>query len=180
MRGNINPFSSSEFVLLGLIFEKPTHGYDLHHVINDPEGIGIIWRVKMSNLYAYLDKLEKKGNIKGTMQPGESHPTRMEYQITETGRVAFESWLSTIVLHPRDFRQEFMIRYYFWLIYQPKNIRQYCDQQLVECNTWLENTKVQEQQVSNQKHFKNSILHFRVIQISSLIQWLEWQISQPL
>jgi len=86
MRGNINPFTSSEFALLGFLYDKPTHGYDLHKSITDPDGIGLIWNVKMSNLYAYLDKLDKKGFIHGTMQPGDAHPTRMEYQITEEGK----------------------------------------------------------------------------------------------
>ena len=117
MRGNINPFTSSEFALLGFLYEKPTHGYDLHKLITDPDGIGLIWNVKMSNLYAYLDKLDKKGYIHGTMQPGDAHPTRMEYQITNEGKTAFETWLDSIVQHPRDFRQEFMLRYFFLLKY---------------------------------------------------------------
>ncbi|PKN97723.1 MAG: hypothetical protein CVU42_14915 [Chloroflexi bacterium HGW-Chloroflexi-4] len=178
MRGNINPFTSSEFALLGFLYEKPTHGYDLHKLITDPDGIGLIWNVKMSNLYAYLDKLDKKGFIHGTMQPGDAHPTRMEYQITAEGKSAFEEWLKSIVLHPRDFRQEFMLRYFFLLKYQPDNINSLCNKQHQECTKWLGNTTLQSSHVPIEEKFRNSIFQFRVTQIGAIIQWLEWIKSQ--
>ncbi|MDO9121832.1 MAG: PadR family transcriptional regulator [Anaerolineaceae bacterium] len=172
MRGKINPFSSSEFALLGFLYEKPTHGYDLHKLITDPDGIGLIWNVKMSNLYAYLDKLDKKGYIHGTMQTGDAHPTRMEYQITEKGKNAFESWLPTVVQHPRDFRQEFMLRYYFHLKYQPEKANALIIQQHQECSLWLENTVILFDKVAEEDQFKKSVIHFRLAQIQSMIKWL--------
>jgi len=172
MRGNINPFTSSEFALLGFLYDKPTHGYDLHKSITDPDGIGLIWNVKMSNLYAYLDKLDKKGFIHGTMQPGDAHPTRMEYQITDEGKKAFEDWLSTIVIHPRDFRQEFMLRYYFHLKYQPDKVNDLINQQKIECNLWLVNTMTLIENVIETDQFKKSVIQFRIFQIQSMINWL--------
>lgn len=172
MRGNINPFTSSEFALLGFLYEKPTHGYDLHRLITDPDGIGLIWNVKMSNLYAYLDKLDKKGFINGTMQPGDAHPTRMEYQITENGKKAFVNWLNSIVQHPRDFRQEFMLRYFFLLKYQPENVIHLFTRQYDECSTWLANTIELLNKVSEENQFKKSVIQFRIVQIQSMINWL--------
>ncbi len=173
MRGNINPFTSSEFALLGFLYEKPTHGYDLHKLVTDPNGIGLIWNVKMSNLYAYLDKLDKKGYIHGTMQPGDSHPTRMEYQITEKGRNAFEAWLPSVVQHPRDFRQEFMLRYFFLLKYQPENINTLINKQHEECSVWLANTLSLFEKVNEEDQFKKSVIQFRIVQIQSMINWLD-------
>ncbi|MBA4383843.1 MAG: hypothetical protein C0410_03845 [Anaerolinea sp.] len=172
MRGNINPFTSSEFALLGFLYEKPTHGYDLHKLITDPDGIGLIWNVKMSNLYAYLDKLDKKGYIHGTMQPGDAHPTRMEYQITNEGKTAFEIWLDSIVQHPRDFRQEFMLRYFFLLKYQPQKVMTLCKRQHDECSTWLSNTLAELIKVNEENHFKKSVVQFRINNIQSIINWL--------
>lgn len=172
MRGNINPFTSSEFALLGFLFDKPTHGYDLHKLITDPDGIGLIWSVKMSNLYAYLDKLDRKGYIHGTMQPGEAHPTRMEYSITEEGNTAFKEWLSSIVKHPRDFRQEFMLRYFFHLKYHPTDIIELIKRQQNECSMWLDNTMVLFEKVKEEDQFKKSVIQFRVAQIQSMINWL--------
>lgn len=172
MRGNINPFTSSEFALLGFLFDKPTHGYDLHKLITNPDGIGLIWNVKMSNLYAYLDKLDKKGYIHGTMQPGDTHPTRMEFQITDAGKQAFETWLDSIIQHPRDFRQEFMLRYFFLLKYQPEKVMTLCKRQHDECSSWLTNTKVELERVNVENQFKKSVIQFRIAQIQSIINWL--------
>jgi len=172
MRGNINPFTSSEFALLGFLYEKPTHGYDLHKLITDPDGIGLIWNVKMSNLYAYLDKLDKKGYIHGTMQPGDAHPTRMEFQITNEGKKAFETWLDSIVQHPRDFRQEFMLRYYFLLNYRPEKVMTLCKRQHDECSIWLANTMAEIDKVNSMNQFKISVIQFRIVQIQSMVNWL--------
>jgi PadR family transcriptional regulator, regulatory protein AphA len=172
MRGKINPFTSSEFALLGFLYEKPTHGYDLHKLITDPDGIGLIWNVKMSNLYAYLDKLDKKGYIHGTMQPGDAHPTRMEYQITNEGKNVFETWLDSIIQHPRDFRQEFMLRYFFLLKYRPEKVMNLCKRQYDECNIWLANTMAELDKINTESQFKISVIQFRIVQIQSMINWL--------
>jgi PadR family transcriptional regulator, regulatory protein AphA len=173
MRGKLNPFRSSEYVLLGLLFEKPTHGYELHKLVADPEGIGLVWLVKMSNLYAQLDKLEAKGYITGIIQPGDAHPNRTEYHITSDGKTAFEVWLNTMVKHPRDFRQEFMARYYYVIKFFPSKVVQLCQNQLQECNAWLSNIQTSEQQAKNGPFFKRSVIEFRRMQIQAIIHWLE-------
>lgn len=174
MRGKINPFTSSEFALLGVLYQTPTHGYDLHRMIIDPEGIGLIWQLKMSNLYAYLDKLEKKGFITGVIHPGETHPTRTEYQITPTGRTAFEEWATSPVIHPRDFRQEFMARYHFLLKYFPEKVNTYLEKQLAECQSWVEKSQQNFDNKEGLTDFSRSVLKFRVIQTEAILQWLSW------
>lgn len=172
MRGKTNPFTSSEYILLGLIYEKPTHGYDLHKQITDPEGIGTIWKVKISNLYAQLDKLVEKKFITGIVQPGDIHPNRMEYHISKEGKKAFEEWLETTVKHPRDFRHEFMARYYFILKYAPQKAAVLCGRQLEECQQWLANTVTAKQKSSPANAFKESVIDFRIAQIQSMVNWL--------
>ncbi|MCX6056075.1 MAG: PadR family transcriptional regulator [Chloroflexi bacterium] len=178
MRGKTNPFPSSEFALLGLLFERPTHGYDLHRLVNDPQGIGMIWGVKMSNLYAQLDKLEKKGFITGIIRPPDSRPAKTEYHITDEGKNIFVEWLKTIVKHPRDFRQEFMLRYFFILKFEPHKAKDFCAMQHQESSTWFANTVQSNQQWVTESGFKKSILEFRVSQIRSMVDWLEWLQAQ--
>lgn len=173
MRGKPNPFLSSEYALLGLIYEKPTHGYDLYKVISDPENIGMIWRVKLSNLYAQLTKLEQKGFISGIEHPGEIHPSRTEYQITSAGKIAFETWVTTTVKHPRDFRQEFMVRYFFMQKFFPQKSNALCQNQLIECKTWLSNTLNLDQKTKEENAFTSSVIKFRIAQIQAIISWLE-------
>lgn len=174
MRGNTNPFPSSEFALLGLLYEKPTHGYDLHKLITDSDGIGLIWGVKMSNLYAQLDKLETKQLISGVLQPGESRPARKQYHITPEGKKLFETWLTTEVKHPREFRHEFMLHYYFLMRLLPGKVSDFCEKQQNECIRWLENTLTASQNVEENGQFKKVVMQFRVAQIQSMVNWLVW------
>jgi PadR family transcriptional regulator, regulatory protein AphA len=180
MRGKPNPFASSEFVVLGLLYEKPTHGYDLHKQITDPDNIGMIWHINMSNLYAQLEKLEQKGFITGVIHSGETHPNRTEYHITQEGQQAFVAWLETVVSHPRDFRQEFMARYFYLLRLFPKKTIPFCQRQLAECKTWLANISELQQKGKQRSIFKSSVIDFRIAQIGAILQWLEKIQNQPM
>lgn len=178
MRGKTNPFPSFEYALLGLLYGGPAHGYELHKLITDSGGIGMIWGIKISNLYAQLAKLEKSGHIKGEIQPGEHRPARTEFHLTQSGKLEFESWLRKLVQHPRDIRQEFMVRYYFLTIYHPELQPSLCEQQLEECQHWLENSN-KIQQDRNKDTYPHAILEFRTSQIKSMVDWLQWLISHP-
>ncbi len=175
MRGKPNPFTSSEFIVLGLIYEKPSYGYDLHKQITDPDNLGMIWHINMSNLYALLEKLAQKGYIQGAIKPGETHPNRTEYKISPEGKKAFKAWLGTTVLHPRDFRNEFMSRFYFLLKLLPDQVTVFCAKQLDECRLWLSKIKIE----TEHSVFKGSVLRFRYKQIKAIVEWLE-EINQSL
>jgi DNA-binding PadR family transcriptional regulator len=178
MRGKTNPFPSFEYALLGLLYRGPAHGYELHKLIMAPHGIGMIWGIKISNLYAQLTKLEKAGWIKGEVQAGEDRPARTEFHLTENGRKEFLSWLPRLVTHPRDIRQEFMLRYFFLAQYQPESLAEICQAQLGECRAWLANTRNSQKQM-DKKEYPYVIMEFRASQIDSMLAWLEWLIANP-
>lgn len=178
MRGKTNPFPSFEFALLGLLYGGPAHGYELHKHITNSDGIGIIWGIKISNLYAQLSKLENSGFIKGELQPGEDRPARTEFHLTDKGKNEFQSWLTSLVQHPREIRQEFMLRYYFLASYKPDMLPEICANQLEECQRWLQ--KSNEMQLESDKDsFSHAIMEFRTSQIKSMVEWLKWIIAHP-
>jgi len=178
MRGKQNPFPAFEYALLGLLYRGPAHGYELHKLIMAPNGIGMIWGVKISNLYAQLAKLEKIGWITGEVQPGEDRPARMEFHLTKNGRKEFLAWMMRLVKHPRDIRQEFMLRYFFLAQYQPESLNEVCQAQLAECRAWLANAINAQQQLKDTS-YHYVIMEFRAKQIHSMLQWLEWLIANP-
>lgn len=178
MRGKTNPFPSSEFALLGLLFNGSAHGYELHKHITDQNGIGLIWGVKIANLYAQLAKLETKGWIVGNVEQKEDRPARTQFHLTDEGKKAFTDWMILLVAHPRDFRQEFMLRYYFLARYKPELIRDVCSKQLQECRNWLKNTRLK-QGNDEKDSFIRSVIEFRVSQIQSMVNWIEWLLANP-
>ena len=56
-----------EIALLGFLFEKAKHGYELYKEISDPVGIGGVWRVKIGKMYSMLKKLESRGDRKSVV-----------------------------------------------------------------------------------------------------------------
>ena len=178
MRGKTNPFPSFEYALLGLLNKGPAHGYELHKHLKNTGGIGLLWGIKISNLYALLSKLEKSGFIEGEVQPGEDRPARTEFHLTEVGRKEFFDWLTRMVEHPREFRQEFMLRYYFLSQFKPEVLHETCLNQLVQCQQWLTFTR-QNQEKLSERTFPFALAEFRASQIKSMTEWLEWLIAHP-
>lgn len=165
---------TSEYALLGFLVEGPCHGYDLHKRLTDPNGIGMIWGVKIANMYAQLEKLARKGYLSGKIQTSDQRPARTEYSLTSAGKEEFERWLFQLVEHPRDFRHEFMARIYFLSLYQPAMLDDLVDRQLKVCRHWLSNTRDKEDALSQPGSFSQLTYHFRVSQIQSMIDWLMW------
>ena len=65
-----------EHALLGFLHERPMHGYEIHQHLAGLAGLGLVWQVKQSHLYAMLDKLEGDGYIAGRQQSQDARPPR--------------------------------------------------------------------------------------------------------
>src|SRR5438093_383044 len=50
-----------EHALLGFLQQQPMHGYEIYQHLAGLAGLGLVWQVKQSHLYALLDKLEADG-----------------------------------------------------------------------------------------------------------------------
>ena len=123
--------------LLGFIDQNPIHGYDLFKLISQFNTIYLVWRIKQSQLYALLDRLEDDGLVVSSMIPGESHPNRKQYQITSVGRQTFFAWRISPVQHERDVRQEFLAKIYFALQSGHETVLELLETQTELCFEWL-------------------------------------------
>ncbi|MBO9310564.1 MAG: helix-turn-helix transcriptional regulator [Chloroflexi bacterium] len=84
---------SPDHVILGLLAAQAQYGYQLLECFSDPERLGRIWRVNVSQLYNTLKRLERDGLISGEGVPSESGPPRTVYHLTEAGRDQLMLWL---------------------------------------------------------------------------------------
>ncbi len=163
---------SIHFIILGILSDGPKHGYQIHKQINDPEGIGVIWKIKITNVYGLLDVLEKKGYIKPSDQVVDdtSYPPKKYFEVTGKGKEVFQTWLSEPVKHGREMRQVFLSKFYFATILGSKNVHQLILDQLEECKQWLENM---DQILPDEPPFVQTVKTFRSMQFKSYIEWLE-------
>ncbi len=101
---------SVKFALLGLLAEKPSHGYDLHAAFEAIVGGDTNWDLKQAQVYSTLERLREAGLVVCTSDLGEGNePSRRMYAITELGYQALNEWYACGVVseHQRD---EFYIK----------------------------------------------------------------------
>ena len=160
-----------ELALLGYLLQGPVHGYQLHQLVNDPDGLGPIWRLKQSQLYALLSKLEQYGYIRGEVEPQEpARPPRKMYTLTTTGKAAYQSWLGRPVNAHHQMRQEFMAKLYFARLEGEKQVQDLIDAQRATCQKWLESISTETAEPASFKWF---LRQYRTGQIKAELSWLE-------
>jgi DNA-binding PadR family transcriptional regulator len=162
-----------EYALLGFLEQEPQHGYQLHQRISDLSQLGLIWRVKQSQLYALLVKLEKSGYISCSLSSQETNPPRKIFILTEKGRIAYHAWLTSPVTRPRQIRQEFIAKLYFSLREGKAGVISLIEQQRKTCLEWLKKME-QVSQTDGENHLFSTIVYqYRSGQVKAIIKWLD-------
>lgn len=76
-----------ELAILGLLKERPMHGYELRKQL--AQRLGFFWTVSFGSLYPTLRKLEKRAAVEKTYPPGGTPRRKQVYRITEAGEAEF-------------------------------------------------------------------------------------------
>lgn len=101
--------------ILGLLAQKPRHGYELHAAFSAVVG-GATWDVKPAQIYTTLERLEESGLVQTESDLGEGRePARRIYAITPDGSEALKEWFAEGVPteHQRD---EFYVKLMIGLV----------------------------------------------------------------
>ncbi|QAY77244.1 PadR family transcriptional regulator [Sphingosinicella sp. BN140058] len=88
----------SEAAILGLLAERPLHGYELDEVI-EARGVRAWTEIGFSSIYFLLGKLEKKGLIRQDPVPA-SAKGRKPYAITAAGRESLAATCLKLLAEP--------------------------------------------------------------------------------
>lgn len=162
-----------EYALLGFLHQRPMHGYEIHQHLSDAEGLGSVWRIKQSKLYALLAKLDKEGYITSSLQPQEARPPRKIFRLTSAGRDIFMDWIKTSVPHGRDIRLEFLAKLYFAKQVGAEIAAQLIEEQWITCRGWLAAQQSESEGTSEGQSYLRLIQLFRIGQIEAIINWLD-------
>jgi DNA-binding PadR family transcriptional regulator len=103
--------STTEYAVLGLLSEQPSHGFAISRQLG-PEGeVGRVLTVRRPLVYRALDRLVEIGCAEPvSTEKGSSGPQRVIYRITPTGRRRLRRWLGEPVEHVRQLRIEFLLK----------------------------------------------------------------------
>ena len=188
-----------EWALLGLLTQKPMHGYELYHYFTDPSALGQVWYLGLSQMYKLLKELEGQGYLEATVEEQENYPDRKVYHITPSGRAAFLQWMEKPISSPRLIRVEFLAKLFLAQLLGSEMVERVIGIQLETCQAQL--TRLQERMENGEwrpvlsrvegpvlscvegmengdgrgdaaKDFKHLVYRFRQGQIQAIIDWL--------
>ncbi len=101
---------SVRFAILGLLAQRPRHGYELRAAFESVVGGDANWAVKPAQVYTTLDRLEEAGLVERTSDLGEGdQPSRRVYAVTVSGHAALTEWFNQGVT-PDHQRDEFFVK----------------------------------------------------------------------
>ena len=103
--------SLTEWAALGVLCERPAHGWDVARRFAPGEDFGSVWSVSRALVYRAIVVLRELGYIvdKGT-EPSTRGPHRVLLAPTPRGRQALRRWLAGPAEHVRDLRSELLVK----------------------------------------------------------------------
>ncbi|MCX7859992.1 MAG: PadR family transcriptional regulator [Chloroflexus sp.] len=161
-----------ELALLGLVRGQSLHPYELFQQVQARDGLGCIWRIKQSHLYAMLDRLEAEGYLRHHLEVQGSRPPRKIFSITAQGEAIFAEWVITPVARGRDMRLEFLAKYYFARREGSTVAAQLLARQIDCCREWLAENDAKAIALP-EGSFERLVLQYRSGQLQAVLAWLE-------
>jgi len=92
--------TNAELAILGLVAERPRHGYEIEQVIEE-RGMREWTEVGFSSIYYLLKKLERKGLVEGQLAEAERGLARKVYRVTPAGEEALRAGVLDALAVPR-------------------------------------------------------------------------------
>ena len=114
------PLSTGGYVVLGLLLDEPSTGWDLARKID--RSIAHFWPLTKAHVYAELPKLSSKGWATTEDVPQSGAPDRRIYTATAQGRRAFRKWISTVDLTEERGRQPLQLQLFFAAHAEPSKL----------------------------------------------------------
>jgi PadR family transcriptional regulator AphA len=164
----------AEYVILGLLENRPMHGYEMFQQFESGT-LGQIVHLEMSQMYAFLKKLEHLDYIEAQLEPQGTRPPRKVFHLTQLGRNTFLHWLTEPVERPREIRLLFLIKLYFVQRIMPQQSASLVNQQIAACHRFLDHLESQHPanpQTGDTAFLDHVVLRSRIYQTRALLDWL--------
>jgi DNA-binding PadR family transcriptional regulator len=149
------------------------YGYEIHQQLSDPTGLGLVWRIKQSQLYALLTKLEREGYVTTTIEYQDARPPRKMFELTEVGRQAFQDWVERPVAQGRKLRLDFLAKLYFAQLEGPEVASRLIERQRTVCDNWLRQQEEEAETLRYSQPYDWLVHKFRLGQIEAMLTWLD-------
>ena len=125
----------SEYAVLGLLRQRPAHGYELQRQLSGKRGLARVCPVEPAMVYAILKSLSGLELIDGAWDNSE-YPPKAVYAATEEGDAVFQRWLRLPVSRMREVRLDFLVKLYFALKEDAELARSLMAEQIDYCREY--------------------------------------------
>lgn len=102
--------SVTEYAVLGLLAEGPSHGFALSKSLHPDSDVGRVFTVRRPLVYRALDRLVEAGYAEPVTTEKGPGPQRVIHRPTGRGRRRLRSWLEEPVEHVRELRIGFLLK----------------------------------------------------------------------
>lgn len=162
---------SPEFALLGLLVERPSHGYDLHQRLVSE--LGKVWHLSQSQAYSIIKRLERRGDISARAVQRDKLPARQVLHVTAAGRRRFMGWLEAGAgTNARSIRLELLTRLYFANLRIPEKAAGIFSMQLAEIEKDIRRLEETLAELPPQQVYNRLSLDLRLRQMELIRQWM--------
>jgi len=163
---------SPEYVLLGLLYDHPMHGYELHQTLQ--REFGQVWHISQSQAYSIINRLLTRGLLRAEVKSGEGNPDKHLLFITEAGRSHLMTWMTTPTPPAiQSIRTEFITRLAFARSDFPQLEKQLIREQAVLIRARLQQLDEQLQRLPADSNANRLALELRIRSLTNISAWLE-------
>ncbi len=175
MRRPVDAADPARHVLLGLLLDGPSHGYDLARAFSPGTALGSVVHLGASHLYALLGRLERDGLIEGERLDQGARPPRRIFRITEAGRTEVGRWIDEPVARPRDVLLDFPLKLYLAQRLDPARARALIAHQRALFAAYLADLEVEPLQTGSDRDetFMALVREGRIERTRSTVEWLD-------
>ena len=172
MSRNKAGLSLGDYAVLGILRERPMHGYDVARHFGPDRDLALVLPMEMSNLYAMLKDLQEQGLIEGEREIVGLRPPRTVFHLTAEAEEQFFTWLEEPVGRMREVRSDLLVKLYFCRAISPTVTRRLLDAQLSVSGSYLDRLTRLAQE-STVDSFERLVYGSKIGAAQAAVRWLE-------
>jgi PadR family transcriptional regulator, regulatory protein AphA len=165
---NLTP---TAYAILGLLRERPMHGYEIAQHFKPEADLGQVVAADMSTIYTFLKDLQEHGLIHGERVTVGARPPRTVFSLTAEAEPLFFAWLRRPVARMREVRLDFLLKLYFAQQLGATEARALVKAQTVACRDYLQRQKTSARDL-DATSFESLVLESKLTAAESILDWL--------
>jgi DNA-binding PadR family transcriptional regulator len=165
---NLTP---TAYAILGLLRERPMHGYEIAQYFKPEEDLGQVMPADMSTIYTFLKDLQEHGLIRGEQVTVGARPPRKVFSLADDAEDFFLAWLRRPVARMREVRLDFLLKLYFAQQLSATDAKALIKAQIVACRDYLKRQQTHTRAI-DPTSFESLVLASKVTAAESMLEWL--------